>query len=352
MKMVIFDLDDVLYHYDFEWRLEKFAIAANKSNNEIKDIWLDSGWEERAEAGALRDGHEYLREFNKLIGSNISRNEWVNFRKAALKPNLEALQVAKSLKDGGYKIAILTNNGALLGEEIGEIAPEASRIFGPNIHCSAQFMARKPNPETFSRLCDYYSVEPKNVIFIDDNHENVLGARSIGINSIRYTRQVNLKGEIDRLMAIKILRDPLDGPEIQQLLNTHLETMFSTSPRESCHAFDINELRHDSIKVWSLHYENNLAGCGALKQIDEKNGEVKSMHVYEKYRGKGFSKMLLETILSEAKNTGIEKLYLETGSHAAFIPAHQLYLSYGFIKRGPFGNYALDPHSMFFEKIL
>jgi putative acetyltransferase len=40
-------------------------------------------------------------------------------------------------------------------------------------------------------------------------------------------------------------------------------------------------------------------------------------------------------------------LSLETGTAESFAAAHRLYESVGFLKCGPFGDYKLDPHSVF-----
>ena len=43
---------------------------------------------------------------------------------------------------------------------------------------------------------------------------------------------------------------------------------------------------------------------------------------------------------------------LETGSMDAFVPARKLYEKYGFEECGPFGDYGLDPYSVFMTKVL
>jgi putative acetyltransferase len=43
-------------------------------------------------------------------------------------------------------------------------------------------------------------------------------------------------------------------------------------------------------------------------------------------------------------------LRLETGDD--LYPAHRLYRRHGFVERGPFGDYAEGPHSVFMEKRL
>jgi putative acetyltransferase len=40
-------------------------------------------------------------------------------------------------------------------------------------------------------------------------------------------------------------------------------------------------------------------------------------------------------------------LSLETGSWPYFHPAHRFYKGHGFVESGPFGDYVLDPHSIF-----
>ena len=146
---------------------------------------------------------------------------------------------------------------------------------------------------------------------------------------------------------MKIRIDDLRGPEIAQLLQEHLDHMYEVSPPESVHALDLDSLRAPEITFWTAWEGEELLGCGALKELDETHGEVKSMRTSTQHRGRGTAKKLLETLLSEAKTRGYERVSLETGSQDAFIPARKLYGRYGFQECGPFGDYTLDPNSVF-----
>ena len=141
--------------------------------------------------------------------------------------------------------------------------------------------------------------------------------------------------------------DDLSSPEIAELLAEHLRDMHELSPPESVHALDLDELRKPDITFWSVWSSHDLVGCGALKELDKKHGEIKSMRTANKFRGKGAGKFILRHVMDEAKNRGYEQLSLETGSMDAFEPARRLYASYGFTICGPFGDYILDPHSVF-----
>jgi putative acetyltransferase len=146
---------------------------------------------------------------------------------------------------------------------------------------------------------------------------------------------------------IQIRPDDLTGPEIAELIAIHAGTMLAASPPESCHFLPIDGLRQPSVSVWSLWEEGLLLGCGALKDLGNGTGEIKSMHTREVLRGRGLGRRMLEHILAEARRRNYSALFLETGSMDAFIPARRLYEAYGFDYCGPFGDYTEDPHSVF-----
>jgi putative acetyltransferase len=90
-----------------------------------------------------------------------------------------------------------------------------------------------------------------------------------------------------------------------------------------------------------------LLGCGALKELDAKHGEVKSMRTPNSLRRRGAGRAVLAHIIRVARSRGYERLSLETGSGEAFLPAQRLYASVGFEYCGPFAGYAEDPNSVF-----
>jgi len=146
---------------------------------------------------------------------------------------------------------------------------------------------------------------------------------------------------------MKIERDDLSRPAIHELLEEHLRSMRALSPPESVHALDLERLRAPAITFWSAWEGDLLLGCGALLELDARHGEVKSMRTPEARRRTGAGRALLMHIIAEARSRGYERLSLETGSMAAFEPAHRLYESAGFTRTGPFGSYAEDPNSVF-----
>ena len=151
---------------------------------------------------------------------------------------------------------------------------------------------------------------------------------------------------------MKIETDDLSRPEIHALLNEHLRNMYELSPPESVHALDLDKLRQPEITFWSAWDGAMLLGCGALKELDAKHGEVKSMRTPAALRRKGAGRAILAHIVAVARSRSYERLSLETGSQDAFKPAQRLYESFGFTLCGPFGDYTDDPNSVFMTLLL
>ncbi len=151
---------------------------------------------------------------------------------------------------------------------------------------------------------------------------------------------------------MEIRQDDLNGAEIQALLREHLRNMFLHSPPESVHALDVNALRRPEITFWTAWDGAELLGCGALRELDARHGEIKSMRTESKHLRRGVAKRMLEHIVSEAGRRGYRRISLETGSVAAFEPARLLYAGFGFEVCGPFADYAEDPYSVFMTRTL
>jgi len=146
-------------------------------------------------------------------------------------------------------------------------------------------------------------------------------------------------------MEIKL--DNLTDIRTIELIRMHLTGLAEHSPAESMHALNIDELKQEEITFYSAWENDDIMGCGALKELSKEHGEVKSMRTVEKHLRKGVASAILQQIINEARVRCYKKLSLETGSVEAFKPAHRLYESFGFNFCEPFGNYKEDPNSVF-----
>ncbi len=146
---------------------------------------------------------------------------------------------------------------------------------------------------------------------------------------------------------MEIRRDDLTNEQVLDLLREHLRCMRLASPPESVHALDVDGLRQRDVTFWTIWDDENLAGCGALKEIDETHGEIKSMRTAYAYQRQGVAKAMLEYLINEARRRGYRRVSLETGAMKYFDPARKLYGGFGFKFCSPFASYRDDPNSNF-----
>lgn len=153
-------------------------------------------------------------------------------------------------------------------------------------------------------------------------------------------------------MNIVVRQDDLSSVESQSIVREHMAEMLENTPLESVHALPLHKLQQDHVTFWTAWVGSELCGCGALQRLDHKQGEVKSMRTREKFLRQGVGQAVLSRIVAEAQSRSWERLSLETGSAASFAAARSMYIKNGFQICGPFGDYKLDPHSVFMTKQL
>jgi putative acetyltransferase len=146
---------------------------------------------------------------------------------------------------------------------------------------------------------------------------------------------------------MNIIPGNFSNPAVIALLSEHLRGLAEHSPPESMHALTIEGLAAPGITFWTAWENDELLGCGALKELDPKHGEIKSMRTVKAHLGKGVGSGMLRHIIDESMRRSYRRLSLETGSGEAFIPAFALYEKFGFVYCGPFADYREDPFSRF-----
>jgi glucose-1-phosphatase len=192
-QLVIFDMDDVLCHYDLGRRLRALASLADVSARDVRAAVWDSGFEELADAGGYADPEIYLKEFGQRLGYPITREQWIDARRIAMTPSLDVLALAKSI-GAQTRIAIYTNNGPIVKDNLDMLFPEAAAVFQDRF-CSYQFGTKKPDPEAFTRLVNLVGRKPAQCWFIDDKKSNVQGARMAGLRGYHFVNYEGLAAE-------------------------------------------------------------------------------------------------------------------------------------------------------------
>jgi putative acetyltransferase len=150
--------------------------------------------------------------------------------------------------------------------------------------------------------------------------------------------------------AIEISPESPDSGDALRLLSELDDHLLRLPyPAESRHAFSVEKLLRERVAFFLTRYRDEPVGCGGIKFCAD-YGEVKRMYVRPSHRGLGLGKRMLDHLADCARQRRITLLRLETGIYQ--VEAIGLYERYGFQRRSPFGEYSIDPLSLYFEKVL
>ena len=151
---------------------------------------------------------------------------------------------------------------------------------------------------------------------------------------------------------LKSIEGNFDHPEVNELLTKHFIELRAASPQGSTHVLDIPGLKVSSIKFWSLWENEKLLGCGALKFLNEKHGEFKSIRIHDNFRNKDNGIKVIKHLLGEAKKLDIKRISIETGAGQFFEPAKKLFKRCDFEPCKPFAHYKEDINSIYLTKLI
>jgi len=201
--LFIFDMDDVLYDYNWQARMAGMTELTGFSLDELRRLWWNESGEWAAEAGVFTNADEYLEAFQERIGQRVDETEWVRVRGAAMTPWADSLAAVRRASTLG-QVTLLTNNGALVEKHLTTLAPALVPLFGEHLHTSSFYGARKPNPVVFERVLAAYDTPATDAFFADDMLINVEGARSVGIESYHFGSSAGMLEAIEEFASARV----------------------------------------------------------------------------------------------------------------------------------------------------
>jgi putative acetyltransferase len=151
---------------------------------------------------------------------------------------------------------------------------------------------------------------------------------------------------------LTVRRVDLDSPEATELVAALNVELTARYPEEGATHFrlDPEEVAAGSGAFLVVSRSGRSIGCGAVRRLDERTGEIKRMFVRPEERGRGIGRVLLTALENEAQKLGLKRLVLETGTRQT--EALALYERLGFLPIPPFGEYVGSPLSVCMAKEL
>ena len=153
------------------------------------------------------------QELERLFGSNISDNEYLDEAKKVISNNniikektMNILNNLYEIKDKDLlnnlknkypyiKLAVATNHLSKIRNFISKEFKNIDEIF-----ISAEMNKVKPNKDFYEEIMKRFNCNSDEILFLDDNIENIKGADKCGFKTIYVDKNMNLFKEIIKII--------------------------------------------------------------------------------------------------------------------------------------------------------
>jgi putative hydrolase of the HAD superfamily len=183
IKVITFDLDGVYFpngKANFIKSIENFGV----SENEAKRVFLKSPQMNQDYKNGKMTDEEFWTWAISEWKLDSSWHELVKTLIDGYEVDENVVSTVRKLREVGYKTAICSNNFPArvngLQEKFGFLKDFDFSIF------SFQVGESKPSEKIFTALVNKSGVDPKSIIFADDNSENLAGAKAVGITTFLF----------------------------------------------------------------------------------------------------------------------------------------------------------------------
>lgn len=181
-QAILFDWGNVILDFSYDLTFEKWVDLTSFDYNFFKSHFKFDSKLLEYEKGEI-SSQEYFNYITKLL--NISWNfesferGWNNIY---IGINSQIAFLLKRLKKN-YKLYLLTNTNELHANCWKKNYLDILNLYD-GIFSSYKLHSHKPEPKIYKDVLKEIDIDPKYVLFVDDNKENILGAKNVGIDGI------------------------------------------------------------------------------------------------------------------------------------------------------------------------
>ncbi len=197
VKTIIFDLGGVIIDIDTQRSFQRFSsfYAGDKPEESLlsENIELFQNFEKGLISTAgFREGIRQLTE-NAELSDTLIDEAW---NEMLLQIPEERFQVLERIRDH-YQLFVLSNTNAIHVSAFNKIVEQVSgesdiAYFFDKVYFSHEMQKRKPEPEIYQQVLDENQLLPERTLFIDDRHENIAAASSLGMQVFHVTPDLDI----------------------------------------------------------------------------------------------------------------------------------------------------------------
>lgn len=204
MKAVIFDFGNVIINIDVPRTFEAFSQISGKSPQKIKALFEQFDVFRRYELGFYKDD-EFRESIRQIIGFPFNDKEIDEAWNALLLDVPPSRIELIKLLSINYELFLLSNTNSI---HINFCDQLFFRQFGiKNVKSlfkkafySFELGLYKPDPKIYQYVLNDIGFNKKEVLFLDDNQQNIEAAKAVGIPSHLITKEEDIHFYLDKYL--------------------------------------------------------------------------------------------------------------------------------------------------------
>lgn len=195
MKCLAFDLGKVLFDFDYNIAIGRIKDKITASPQDIIDALFYKDFGTDFERGLISP-QDFFIKFTKEFGASIDYDEFVHIWCEVFWPKTKMIDLVKKLKDT-YPVYLISNINELHFDYLKENYPEVFSLF-EGLILSYKVGSVKPEVEIYKELKGISGCPYTSIIYIDDRSDLIDGAKSLGLNCIKFDNFYQLVGDLKR----------------------------------------------------------------------------------------------------------------------------------------------------------
>ncbi len=193
IKVLIFDLGNVLFFFDQEKSIKEVAKVCRVPEEQIRSILIENGLIYKYEKGEI-ETTDFLTIFQKKLNKSIDFEKLVMAASDIFTPNDELDLILIKAKRLGLKLVLLSNTNELHYSFL-EANFSILKVFDAKV-LSYQLKMSKPDKAIFEAAIKVAGTFPEECFLTDDTAENIEAAKQCGIDAVQFKNNLSLKQEL------------------------------------------------------------------------------------------------------------------------------------------------------------
>lgn len=180
-RAFLFDIGNVLVHFDFTPAIQRFARLSRAGESEIKQLL--SPFKDDLESGNIRD-EDFIARSIERIGFRGTADEFTAIWGDIFTENEPMIAFVKSLA-GKHPLYLLSNTSGLHKAWLFEHF-DIFRLFEGGIY-SHEAQCMKPHEPIYRLALEQYQLDPATTFYIDDLADNIVTGQRLGLVCHHYS---------------------------------------------------------------------------------------------------------------------------------------------------------------------